>query len=127
MFTQELPRKDFNIMVDTTNTTTVETTTTTTVDNNTAAVNDTHARTNNTNTIPGKIEAKADQAIGSAKESVGNAVGSNDLKGQGIQQNAEGHGKKTAGNVAGFFHKTTNEVQGTFKGVLNAFSGSNKK
>ncbi|KAK4517590.1 uncharacterized protein ATC70_000930 [Mucor velutinosus] len=116
-------------MADTANTATVDaitSTTSTTADNSTAPV-DGNVSTNNTSTIPGKVEAKADQAIGSANESVGNAAGSNNLKGQGIQQNAEEHGKETANNVAGFFHKMTNEVQGTFKGLFNAFSGSNKK
>ncbi|KAG1106639.1 hypothetical protein G6F42_016672 [Rhizopus arrhizus] len=63
--------------------------------------------------FPEKIEGKTDQAIGSVS--------------QGIQQNAAGHGTETAHNLAGFFQKMANEVQGTFKGVFNAFSGSNKK
>ena len=72
----------------------------------------------NINTIPGKVEVKADQVIGSAKQSVGNAVEKNGLKDEGFQQSAAGNGKETVKNIADFFQKVTNEAEGTFKGTF---------
>jgi uncharacterized protein YjbJ (UPF0337 family) len=79
---------------------------------------------NNTTTeIPGKAEAKTDQAIGSAKETVGDFVGDTEMKNEGHAQNVKGHGKEAANDITGFFTKISHEVEGTFKGVFNALSG----
>ncbi|KAI7888802.1 uncharacterized protein EV154DRAFT_425026 [Mucor mucedo] len=81
------------------------------------------SQNNNTNTVPNKAEAKADQAIGSAKETFGNAAGNSELESQGAKQNAHGHGKEEAHDIAGIFNKISHEVEGTVKGVFNAISG----
>lgn len=81
------------------------------------------SQNDNTNTVPSKAEAKADQAIGSAKETVGNATGNSELQSQGAGQNAQGHGKETAHDISGIFTKISHEVEGTVKGVFNALSG----
>lgn len=47
-------------------------------------------------------DGKFNQVIGSGKEAVGNAVGSDDLRREGMNQNAEGQGQEAAGQIADF-------------------------
>lgn len=47
-------------------------------------------------------DGKFNQAVGSGKEFVGNAVGSDNLKREGREQNAEGQGQEAAGQIADF-------------------------
>jgi uncharacterized protein YjbJ (UPF0337 family) len=81
------------------------------------------AETNNPSAIPSKLEAKTDQVIGSAKETVGDAFGNHSLKSEGTTQNAQGHGKETVNNIASFIQGIGHQVEGTIKGVHNALSG----
>jgi uncharacterized protein YjbJ (UPF0337 family) len=46
-----------------------------------------------------KIKGSTNEAIGKAKQGVGEAVGSNRLQGEGAIQEAKGHGQKAVGNV----------------------------
>lgn len=47
-------------------------------------------------------EGKSDQFVGSGKEFVGNAIGSDSLKREGREQNAEGQGQEAAGQITDF-------------------------
>lgn len=47
-------------------------------------------------------EGKSDQFVGSGKEFVGNAIGSDSLKREGREQNAQGQGQEAAGQVTDF-------------------------
>lgn len=73
--------------------------------------------------MPSKAEAKTDQLMGSAKETFGSAAGNSELESHGAEQNAQGHGKEAAHDIAGIFNKISHEVEGTVKGVFNALSG----
>jgi uncharacterized protein YjbJ (UPF0337 family) len=46
-----------------------------------------------------KIKGTTNEAIGKAKQGVGEAVGSDRLQGEGIIQNAKGHGQKAVGDA----------------------------
>lgn len=47
-------------------------------------------------------DGKSNQIVGSGKEFVGNAIGSDNLKREGRDQNAEGKGQEAAGQIADF-------------------------
>ncbi len=46
-----------------------------------------------------KIKGEANEAIGKAKQGLGNATDSDKLKGEGAIQEAKGHGQQAVGNV----------------------------
>jgi uncharacterized protein YjbJ (UPF0337 family) len=46
-----------------------------------------------------KIKGAANEAIGKAKQGLGEATGSDQLKGEGAIQEAKGHGQKAVGNA----------------------------
>ena len=49
---------------------------------------------------PNRTEGSWNQTVGSAKESLGNFVGADGLKQEGIQQNREGKGQEAQGQLA---------------------------
>lgn len=46
-----------------------------------------------------KIKGATNEAIGKAKQGVGEAVGSDKLKGEGVIQEAKGHGQQALGDA----------------------------
>jgi uncharacterized protein YjbJ (UPF0337 family) len=46
-----------------------------------------------------KIKGNANEAIGKAKQGIGEAVGSDRLQGEGAIQEAKGHGQKAVGDA----------------------------
>ncbi len=46
-----------------------------------------------------KIKGTANEAIGKAKQGVGEAVGSGKLKGEGLVQEVKGHGQQALGDA----------------------------
>ncbi len=46
-----------------------------------------------------KVKGVANEAIGKAKQGIGEAVGSDKLKGEGVMQEAKGKGQKTLGDA----------------------------
>lgn len=46
-----------------------------------------------------KVKGVANEAIGKAKQGVGEAVGSDKLKGEGLIQEAKGHGQQALGDA----------------------------
>jgi uncharacterized protein YjbJ (UPF0337 family) len=46
-----------------------------------------------------KIKGSTNEAIGKAKKGVGEAVGSDRLQGEGMMQEAKGHGQKAVGGA----------------------------
>ena len=46
-----------------------------------------------------KVKGAANEAIGKAKQGVGEAVGSDRLKGEGVIQEVKGKGQKTVGDA----------------------------
>ncbi|KAI8365881.1 hypothetical protein EDC96DRAFT_509130 [Choanephora cucurbitarum] len=70
---------------------------------------------------PSKTEAKKDQFVGDAKETVGSAVGNERLKSEGQTQHGNGLLQETTANLAGAVQGTLNTVTGTVNGALNGF------
>jgi uncharacterized protein YjbJ (UPF0337 family) len=58
-----------------------------------------HGETNAMGSTTDKVKGVANEAIGKAKQSVGEAVGSDKLKGQGLVQEAKGHGQQALGDA----------------------------
>lgn len=46
-----------------------------------------------------KIKGATNEAIGKAKQGIGDAVGSDKLKGEGVIQEAKGHGQQALGDA----------------------------
>ncbi|MBN9042273.1 MAG: hypothetical protein BGP05_15470 [Rhizobiales bacterium 62-47] len=46
-----------------------------------------------------KIKGATNEAIGKAKQGIGEAVGSDKLKGEGVIQEAKGHGQQALGDA----------------------------
>jgi uncharacterized protein YjbJ (UPF0337 family) len=46
-----------------------------------------------------KVKGATNEAIGKAKQGVGEAVGSDRLQGEGVVQEIKGHGQKAVGDV----------------------------
>ena len=57
-----------------------------------------------------KIKGEANEAIGKAMQSLGNATGSDKLKGEGAIQEAKGHGQPAVGNVKDAAKTAVNEA-----------------
>ena len=57
-----------------------------------------------------KIKGEANEAIGKAKQTLGNATGSDRLKGEGAIQEAKGHGQQAVGNVKDAAKTAVNEA-----------------
>jgi uncharacterized protein YjbJ (UPF0337 family) len=63
-----------------------------------------------------KVKGATNEAIGKAKQGVGEAVGSDRLQGEGAVQEIKGHGQKAVGNVK----------EATKEAVNNAAAAANK-
>lgn len=63
-----------------------------------------------------KIKGNANEAIGKAKQGIGEAVGSDRLQGEGVVQELKGKGQKALGDVK----------QGTKDAVNDAAAAANK-
>ncbi|TVY82165.1 hypothetical protein LSUE1_G004299 [Lachnellula suecica] len=72
---------------------------------------------------PNRQEGSWNQTVGSAKEAVGGLVGSEDLKRQGQQQNAEGKGQEAQGQLNDFGSGIANRVSGTVGGAVAGVTG----
>lgn len=74
---------------------------------------------------PSKTEAKKDQYVGNAKETAGNAVGSQSLQNEGRAQHSDGLIQETTSNLTGLVNNTVGTATGAVSGVLNGLLGSN--
>jgi uncharacterized protein YjbJ (UPF0337 family) len=72
---------------------------------------------------PNRTEGSWNQTIGSGKEFVGGLVGSEDLKSQGRQQNAEGKAQEAKGQLNDYGSGIANRVTGTVGGAFAGVAG----
>jgi len=72
---------------------------------------------------PNRTNGSWNQTIGSGKEFIGGLVGSEDLKKQGQQQNAEGKGQEAQGLLNDLGSGIANRVTGTVGGVVAGITG----
>jgi len=69
-------------------------------------------------------DGKADQILGSGKEFVGNTIGSDSLKREGRDQNAEGQGREAAGQLQDYTSGVANRVTGTIGAAMSGLTGN---
>jgi uncharacterized protein YjbJ (UPF0337 family) len=62
--------------------------------------------------------------VGSGKEFVGNLVGAEGLKREGIQQNREGQGQEAQGQLSDLGKGLTDRVGGTIGGAVAGLTGN---
>jgi len=79
--------------------------------------------TGTTKSDSGRSGGSWNQTVGSAKESIGNLIGNENLRQEGIRQNAEGKSQEAKGQVQDFSEGITKRVQGTLGSVGAAITG----
>ena len=72
---------------------------------------------------PNRTEGSWNQTVGSAKESLGNLVGADGLKREGIQQNAEGKGQEAQGQLSDLGKGVGDRVTGTLGSTVAGLTG----
>ncbi|TVY17153.1 hypothetical protein LARI1_G005300 [Lachnellula arida] len=72
---------------------------------------------------PNRQEGSWNQTVGSAKESLGGLIGSEDLKRTGAEQNAAGKGQEAQGQLNDFGSGIKNRVGGTVGGAVAGVTG----
>jgi len=72
---------------------------------------------------PGRSGGSWNQTVGAAKESIGNLIGNENLRQEGIRQNAEGKSQEAKGQVQDFSEGITKRVQGALGSVGAAITG----
>ena len=65
--------------------------------------------------------------MGSAKETLGNLVGSEDMKAAGARQNAQGKGTEAEGQLADFGHGVKDRVHGALGGAGAGLTGDKEQ
>ncbi|KAK4634132.1 hypothetical protein CLAFUW4_01761 [Fulvia fulva] len=73
---------------------------------------------------PDRQAGSWNQTIGSGKEFVGGALGMDDLKREGQQQNAEGKGQESKGQLNDLGSGVADRVQGTVGGAVAGLTGN---
>ncbi|KAJ5692740.1 hypothetical protein N7462_002163 [Penicillium macrosclerotiorum] len=68
-----------------------------------------------------------DQTMGSAKEAIGNAIGNENLRRAGVEQNAAGKEQEAKGQLKDWGEGIQNRAQGTIGGVAAAISGDREE
>ncbi|KAL8733893.1 MAG: hypothetical protein Q9166_001881 [cf. Caloplaca sp. 2 TL-2023] len=76
---------------------------------------------------PNRSEGSWNQTLGSAKESIGGLVGSESLKKEGSQQNAEGKGQEAQGQLSDLGSGVQDRVKGTLGGIGASITGDREK
>ena len=67
------------------------------------------------------------QTMGSAKESMGGLIGSESMKKEGAQQNAEGKGQEAQGQLSDFGSGVQDRVKGAVGGMAAGVTGDREK
>lgn len=70
-----------------------------------------------------RTQGQWDQTVGSAKETVGNLLGNENLKQQGREQNLQGQGQEAKGQLSDYGKGISDRVQGAAGGAAAALTG----
>lgn len=62
----------------------------------------------------------------SGKETIGNLIGSEDLKRQGIEQNRQGQAQEAQGQLSDLSKGVSDRLQGTLGGAVSSLTGDTK-
>ena len=73
---------------------------------------------------PNRSEGSWNQTVGSGKEALGNLVGNESLKKQGVQQNAEGKEQEAKGQLNDLGSGIADRVSGTVGGAVASVTGN---
>ncbi|PVH91155.1 hypothetical protein DM02DRAFT_367551 [Periconia macrospinosa] len=73
---------------------------------------------------PNRSQGSWNQTVGSAKEAVGNLVGAQGLKQEGIRQNKEGQGQEAEGQLSDLGKGVKDRVGGTVGGAVAGLTGN---
>ncbi|KAL8705900.1 MAG: hypothetical protein Q9201_000998 [Fulgogasparrea decipioides] len=76
---------------------------------------------------PNRSEGSWNQTLGSAKESLGGLLGSESLKKEGTQQNAEGKGQEAQGQLSDLGSGVQDRIKGTLGGIGASITGDREK
>ncbi|KAI4273837.1 MAG: hypothetical protein LQ337_004367 [Flavoplaca oasis] len=76
---------------------------------------------------PNRSEGSWNQTMGSAKESMGGLIGSESMKKEGAQQNAEGKGQEAQGQLSDFGSGVQDRVKGAVGGMAAGITGDREK
>lgn len=76
---------------------------------------------------PKRSEGSWNQTIGSGKEAVGNVVGLESLKQQGIDQNRQGKEQEAQGQLSDLGQGISDRVTGTVGGAVAGLAGDHQK
>jgi len=72
---------------------------------------------------PDRTQGSWNQTVGAAKESIGNLIGAQGLKQEGIQQNREGKNQEAQGQLSDLGQGVKDRVGGTVGGALAGLTG----
>jgi uncharacterized protein YjbJ (UPF0337 family) len=70
-----------------------------------------------------RSQGQWDQTVGSAKETFGNIIGSEDLKQQGREQNLQGQGQEAKGQLSDLGKGISDRAQGAIGGAVASLTG----
>ncbi|KAF2181955.1 hypothetical protein K469DRAFT_587575 [Zopfia rhizophila CBS 207.26] len=73
---------------------------------------------------PNRTQGSWNQTVGAAKETVGNLVGAEGLKREGIQQNKEGKGQEAQGQLSDLGQGIQDRLGGTVGGAVAGLTGN---
>ncbi|KAF2251166.1 hypothetical protein BU26DRAFT_517881 [Trematosphaeria pertusa] len=73
---------------------------------------------------PNRTQGSWNQTVGSAKEAVGNLVGAEGLKQEGIRQNREGKGQEAQGQMSDLGKGIQDRLGGTIGGAVAGLTGN---
>jgi len=76
---------------------------------------------------PNRTQGSWNQTVGAAKESIGNLIGAQGLKQEGIQQNKEGKAQEAQGQLSDLGAGIGDRVKGTVGGAAAALTGDTAK
>jgi len=76
---------------------------------------------------PDRTAGSYDQTMGSAKEAVGNLVGSEDLRRSGVDQNQSGKAQEAKGQLSDLGTGFTDRAQGAVGGAVAGLTGDRSK
>ncbi|KAI9782149.1 MAG: hypothetical protein M1816_001983 [Peltula sp. TS41687] len=82
---------------------------------------------NPTNNAPSRTSASTNQTLGSAKETLGNLIGSDDLKRSGAEQNERGKGEEAEAQLSDLGSGIGDRAKGRVGNVVAAVTGDDAK
>ncbi|EXJ77127.1 hypothetical protein A1O3_10285 [Capronia epimyces CBS 606.96] len=74
-----------------------------------------------------RTQGQWDQTVGSAKETIGNLIGNENLKHQGREQNAQGQGQEAKGQLNDLGKGVSDRIQGSLGSAVAGLTGDREE